>query len=209
MNFGILLFPQVEELDFAGPWEMLTLWSKLAGGPENCLLVAETKSPVLCAKGLSVNPHVDFTDCPQLDYLLVPGGIGARTAVNNQVLVDFVAGQSRNCKAVLSVCTGVFILHAAGLLSGKQAATHWVALDRLRALGDVQVVEQRYVRDGNIWTSAGISAGMDMVLAFIAESAGEEAAGQVQSQAEYYPAQVRYGDFELQTRAPAYLRTRR
>ena len=206
MNFGILLFPQVEELDFAGPWEMLTLWSRHAGGPENCLLVAETKSPVSCAKGLSVNPQVSFANCPHLDYLLVPGGIGARTQVNNPVLVNFVASQARNSKAVLSVCTGAFILHAAGLLSGKKATTHWVALERLRALGDVQVVERRYVRDGDIWTSAGISAGMDMMLAFIASVSGEAAAGQVQSHAEYYPAATRYGDFEKQGQAPAYLK---
>ena len=206
MNFGVLLFPQVEELDFAGPWELLTMWSKVAGGPENCLLVAETISPVICSKGMSVNPQVSFEECPKLDYLLVPGGIGARTQVNNRVLVEFVAGQARHCQAVLSVCTGAFILHAAGLLSGKQATTHWVALDRLRALGDVQVVEERYVRDGNIWTSAGIAAGMDLMLAFIASVSGEAAAGLVQSHAEYYPASTRYGDFEKQAQAPAYLR---
>ncbi len=206
MNFGILVFNQAEELDFAGAWEMLALWSKVAGGPENCLLVAETKSPVTCAQGLSVNPHVSFKDCPKLDYLLVPGGIGARTQVNNRILVDFVASQGRHCKAVLSVCTGSFILHAAGLLSGKKATTHWGSLERLRALDDVQVVEQRFVHDGNIWTSAGISAGMDLMLAFIADVAGAAAAGQVQSQAEYYPAMNRYGDFERQKQAPAYLK---
>ena len=206
MNFGILIFNQVEELDFAGPWEVLTLWSKVAGGPENCLIVSETKSAVTCAKGLSVNPHVSFEECPKLDYLLVPGGIGARTQVNNRILVDFVANQGQHCQAVLSVCTGSFILHAAGLLSGKKATTHWGSLERLRALGNVQVVEERYVRDGNVWTSAGISAGMDLMLAFIASVSGETAAGQVQSQAEYYPAMNRYGDFERQKQAPAYLK---
>ncbi|MGA9855824.1 MAG: DJ-1/PfpI family protein [Gammaproteobacteria bacterium] len=206
MNFGILVFDQVEELDFAGPWEMLTMWSKVAGGPENCLIASETKSPVTCSKGLSVNPHVSFKDCPRLDYLLVPGGIGARQQVNNRVLTDFVAAQAQNCKTVLSVCTGAFILHAAGLLSGKKATTHWSALERLRALGDVQVVEQRFVRDGRIWTSAGISAGMDLMLAFIADVAGIDAAGQVQFQAEYYPAVTRYGGFENHDQAPAYLK---
>ena len=206
MNFGILIFNQVEELDFAGPWEMLTLWSKVADGPENCLIVGETKSAVTCAKGLSVNPHVSFEECPKLDYLLVPGGIGARTQVNNRILVDFVANQGQHCQAVLSVCTGSFILHAAGLLSGKKATTHWGSLERLRALDDVQVVEQRFVHDGNVWTSAGISAGMDLMLAFIASVSGETAAGQVQSQAEYYPATNRYGDFERQEQAPAYLK---
>ena len=209
MNFGILVFPQVEELDFAGPWEMLTMWSKVAGGPENCLIVSETKSPVTCSKGLSVNPHVSFEDCPRLDYLLVPGGIGARQQVNNLVLTDFVTGQARHCKAVLSVCTGAFILHAAGLLSGKKATTHWNSLERLRALGDVQAMEQRFVRDGNIWTSAGISAGMDLMLAFIADISGEETAGQVQFHAEYYPATTRYGGFENREEAPAYLKTNR
>ena len=206
MNFGILVFNQVEELDFVGPWEMLTMWGKVADGPENCLIVSQSREPVTCAKGLSINPHVSFVDCPKLDYLLVPGGQGTRQEVNNAVLVEFVASQAKNCKAVLSVCTGSFILHAAGLLSGKTATTHWGSLERLRALGDVQVVEQRFVRDGNVWSSAGVSAGIDLMLAFIASVAGEAVAGKVQWQAEYYPASTRYGDFAYQAQAPAYIK---
>jgi transcriptional regulator GlxA family with amidase domain len=162
--------------------------------------------PVVCAKGLSINPHASFASCPPLDYLLVPGGQGTRQEVNNQALLDFVAGQAKGCKAVLSVCTGVFILHAAGLLSGKKATTHWAALERLRVLGDVTVVEERFVRDGNIWSSAGISAGTDLMLAFIADVHGEETAGKVQFQSEYYPSSVRYGGFEKHPQAPAYIR---
>src|SRR6266581_1013120 len=105
MNFGVLVFNQVEELDFAGPWEMLTMWSKVANGPERCLVVAQTMEPVVCAKGLSINPHASFASCPPLDYLLVPGGQGTRQEVNNKTLLDFVAGQAKSCKAVLSVCT--------------------------------------------------------------------------------------------------------
>ena len=206
MNFGILVFNQVEELDFVGPWEMLTMWGKVADGPENCLVVSQSDEPITCAKGLSINPHVSFADCPKLDYLLVPGGQGTRQEVNNTVLVDFVASQAKNCKAVLSVCTGSFILHAAGLLSGKTATTHWGSLERLRALGDVQVVEQRFVRDGNVWSSAGVSAGIDLMLAFIASIAGETVAGKVQFQAEYYPASTKYGGFENQAQAPAYIK---
>ena len=206
MNFGILVFNQVEELDFVGPWEMLTMWQKVADGPKNCLVVSQSLEPVTCAKGLSINPHVCFADCPKLDYLLVPGGQGTRQEVNNAVLVEFVASQAKNCKAVLSVCTGSFILHAAGLLSGKTATTHWGSLERLRALGDVQVVEQRFVRDGNVWSSAGVSAGIDLMLAFIASVAGEAVAGEVQFQAEYYPASTRYGGFESQAQAPAYIK---
>jgi len=206
MNFGILVFKQVEELDFVGPWEMLTMWKKNAGGPENCIIVGQSLEPVICAKGLSINPHASFVTCPPLDYLLVPGGQGTRTEVDNPVLIDFVARQAKHCKAVLSVCTGSFVLHAAGLLSGRKATTHWGSLDRLRALGDVTVVEQRYVQDGNIWSSAGVSAGTDLMLAFIASVAGEAAAGKVQFASEYYPSSVKYGGFENHAQAPAYVR---
>ena len=207
MNFGVLLFNQVEELDFVGPWEMLTMWKMVAGGPENCLLVAESSGPVICAKGMSVNPHVTLAECPPLDYLLVPGGQGTRQEVDNPVLTAFVSKQAERCRAVLSVCTGSFILHAAGLLSGKKATTHWGSLERLRALGDVVVVEERFVQDGRIWSSAGVSAGVDLMLAFIANTAGEEAAGKVQFASEYYPSAVKYGGFERHAQAPGYIRS--
>lgn len=206
MNFGILVFDQVEELDFAGPWEMLTMWSKFAYGPGRCLIVGQSREPITCAKGLSINPHVSFADCPALDYLLVPGGQGTRKEVGNPVLIEFVASQAKHCRAVLCVCTGAFLLHAAGLLSGKKATTHWGSLERLRALGDVTVVEQRWVRDGSVWSSAGVSAGTDLMLAFIASVAGEEAAGTVQFAAEYYPSDVKYGGFENHAQAPAYIK---
>jgi len=208
MNFGIIVFDQAEELDFIGPWEMLTLWSRRAGGPEHCLIVAQTLAPVTCAKGLSINPHVAFADCPALDYLLVPGGQGTRREVDNPVLVEFIATQAKNCRAVLSVCTGAFVLHAAGLLSGRKATTHWASLDRLRALADVEVIEQRFVQDGPVWTAAGVSAGTDLMLAFIAHAASPETAGLVQFHAEYYPTAIQYGGFENHAQAPAYIKSR-
>jgi transcriptional regulator GlxA family with amidase domain len=206
MNFGILVFPDVEELDFIGPWEMLGMWGKFAGGPEQRLIVAQSLGQVTCAKGLSVNPHMSFQQCPQLDFLLVPGGQGTRHEVDNPVLTDFISRQARQCKAVLSVCTGAFLLHGAGLLSGKRATTHWNSLDRLRALEDVTVVEERFVRDGNVWSSAGVSAGIDLMLALIADIAGEEIAGKVQFAAEYYPSAKRYGAAHESPMAPHYLK---
>ena len=206
MNFGIVVFNQVEELDFVGPWEMLTMWSKFAKGPEKCLVVSQFLEPVICAKGLSINPHVSFSNCPPLDYLLVPGGEGTRLESSNPEMLKFVSSQAANCKAVLSVCTGSFVLYAAGLLAGKKATTHWGSLARLRALGDIEVVEQRFVNDGNVWSSAGVSAGTDLMLAFIASVAGEEAAGKVQFAAEYYPSSVKYGGFEKNPQAPSYIR---
>lgn len=206
MNLGILIFPDVEELDFAGPWEMAGMWNKLSGMPERRLIVAQSSAPVTCAKGLSVVPHVTFEQCPQLDVLLVPGGQGTRKEEENLALINFISEQAKNCKAVLSVCTGAFLLHRAGLLSGKRATTHWASLVRLRALGDIAVVEERLVRDGNIWTSAGVSAGIDLMLAFIADIADEETAGKVQLACEYYPSARRYGAAHRSPMAPGYLK---
>ena len=156
-------------------------------------MVAENPAPVICSKGMSINPHVTFADCPPLDFLLVPGGEGTQREVNNPSLIQFVAEQAKHCKAVLSVCTGTFILHRAGLLSNRRATTHWASLQKLRDLGDVEVVEDRIVRDGNIWTSAGISAGIDLALAFIEYMTDEKTAGKIQLGAEYYPSGRSYG----------------
>jgi transcriptional regulator GlxA family with amidase domain len=206
MNFGFLLFPDLEELDLVGPWEMISMWSKYAGGPQKCLMVAETQAPVTCTNGMILTPHASFDDVSQLDYLLIPGGFGTRSQVKNERLIGFVAKQAQHCRAILSVCTGSFILHAAGLLYGKKATTHWSSLKALRDQGDVEVVEERFVTDGNLWISSGVSAGMDLALEFIKQEAGEETAGKVQSLAEYYPSGKLYGSFHRDPNAPGYLR---
>jgi len=206
MIFGFLLFQDVEELDFIGPWEIIGMWSKSFGGPEQCLLISQTGEIITCAKGLKVIPHTSFENCPPLDYLLIPGGQGTRKEVDNKDLIAFVNKQGVSCRQILSVCTGSFILHAAGFLKGKKATTHWRSLERLRQLSDVTVVEQRFVQDGNIWTAAGVSAGIDLALALIADQAGEDIAGKVQLAVEYYPNQLRYGNIHLGTETPAYLR---
>jgi transcriptional regulator GlxA family with amidase domain len=189
MNFGILIFPGVEELDFVGPWEMISTWERMASGPR-CKIIAQESRVIECAKGLWVTPHHSFENCPPLDYLLVPGGPGTGKEVTNNVLLDFIKKQAAGCQAILSVCTGAFILHAAGLLTGLHATTHRNSLNRLRAFGDVKVVEERYVRDGKIWTSAGVSAGMDLSLAFIEAISGSKIAEQVREWTEYYPSFV-------------------
>ena len=206
-RFGILLFPGVEELDAVGPWEMATLWARQPSGPEQCLLIAQGEAPITCAKGLVLLPHASFTAAPPLDVLLVPGGLGTRTEVGNTELIAYIRRQSGSCRAVLSVCTGAFLLHAAGLLSGGRATTHWASLDRLRALGDVEVVEERFVRSGAVWTSAGISSGLDLMLRFIAETAGEDVAAKVQLESEYFPASRIYGDAASSGQGSAYFRT--
>lgn len=206
MKFGFLVFPGLEELDLIGPWEMISLWGKSLQGPETCLMVAQSREPVTCAKGMSLNPHVAFNECPQLDYLLVPGGQGTRQQVDNEILIRFVAEQAKGCEAVLSVCTGAFILHRAGLLAGRRATTHWASLARLAELGDIKVCPERVVRDGHIWTAAGVSAGIDLALAFIEAVAGEAVAGKIQLGAEYYPSGRFFGTLHLGPQAPAYLK---
>jgi transcriptional regulator GlxA family with amidase domain len=191
-SFGFLVFDQFEDLDLVGPWEMIALWSKHYGGPEETCIISETGKLITSTKGLSIQPHYSFEQAPSLDYLLVPGGQGTRKEISNTHLLSFIKTQSAHCQHILSVCTGAFLLHAAGLLDGKKATTHWASMERFREFKEVEVVEQRFVRDGNIWTSAGVSAGIDLALAFIAAIAGDTIAGKVQLHAEYYPLNTIY-----------------
>jgi transcriptional regulator GlxA family with amidase domain len=209
MAFGFLLFPGLEELDLVGPWEMFSIWRASAGGPEDCLMVAENLETVSCAKGMLLKPHVDFATCPDLRFLLVPGGQGTRAAAENEALVRFVAQRGSRCDAALSVCTGAFILHRAGFLAGRRATTHWSALPCLRELGDVDVVEERVVRDGKVWTGAGVTAGIDLALALIESVAGEQTAARVQLSAEYYPSPGLLKRVPRESAGPAYLRPSR
>lgn len=169
-------------------------------------MVSQYGSVITCAKGLKVVTDYSFEKCPPLDYLLIPGGEGTRKEIDNKEIISFVQKQSKTCKQLLSVCTGVFILQAAGLLKGKKVTTHWASRSRLRQFPDMTVVDERIVRDGNIWTAAGVSSGIDLALAFIADQAGEEIAGKVQLATEYYPSSVKYGHAHLLPEAPGYLK---
>lgn len=205
MMFGFLMFPGFEELDLVGPWEMATMWHAYAGGPA-CVTVAKTPGPVRAAKGLALASEYGFADCPPLDYLLVPGGFAAFDVMRDGETLDFLRTRGATARAVLSVCTGSFILAAAGLLlPGMHGTTHWKALAQLRTMG-IDIIEQRWVQDGAVWSSAGVSAGIDLLLAFIAHEAGEEAAGIVQLNAEYYPDARHFGSTHHDPRAPAYIR---
>ena len=179
---------------------------KFYGGPGQRVVIAQSEQPIVCANGLSVNPHVTFATCPPLDYLLVPGGRGSRREVDNPAFIDFIRRQAGGCKAVLSVCTGAFLLERAGLLTNRKATTHWGELPKLRKIAHLDIVEERFVRTGNVWVGAGVSAGTDLALAFIASEAGEEVASQVQFFAEYYPSSRRYGRAHQDPQAPAYVR---
>jgi transcriptional regulator GlxA family with amidase domain len=183
-RIGILLFPDVEVLDFAGPWEVFGMLAPRAN--LEVLAVAESGEAVRSAQALRFMPDTTLKDCPQLDVIIVPGGAGTR-GERIAPVVDFVREQADGAEVVASVCTGAFVLHSAGLLKGKRATTHWGSWDRLRQAG-VDVSEERYVREGKIWTSAGVSAGIDMSLAIVGELYGEDLAKRVQLGMEYDPA---------------------
>ena len=190
-KLGFLLFNQFEDLDFFGPWEILSLWSQQFNGPE-LFLISEHTGQVSSIRGLSIQTTTTFEQCPTLDFLLVPGGQGTRKEVSNHTLINFIKRQALQAQHILSVCTGAFLLQAAGLLENKHATTHWASINRLREFPKVHVLESRFVRDNNIWTSAGVSAGIDLSLAFVAAIAGNETAGNIQLYAEYYPSTIIY-----------------
>lgn len=206
LSCGFVLFPGVEELDFVGPWELFAMWSVYADGPGTRMMVAQSREPITCAKGMIVVPHASFEEAPSFDILVVPGGYSVFDEVRNERLLQFLATQISGAKHVLSICSGTFLLHAAGVLRHRRAATNWKVLQRLRELGDVELVEERWTRDGDIWTGGGVSAGIDLTLAFIAAVAGEDVASSVQLHAEYYPSGRIYGDRHVRPDAPAYLR---
>lgn len=183
---GIVLFPDVEELDFVGPLEALGAMAFIDRGWQ-VVTIAEAGGSVRARHGLSVNVDHSFADAPPLDVLLVPGGQGTRQEMNNPRMIDFVREVGANAQYVTSVCTGAFILHRAGFLTGRRATTHWGSLERLRGLGDVEVVEERFVQDGNVITAAGVSAGIDMALYLASLLTDRQTAQNVQKLMEYYP----------------------
>jgi transcriptional regulator GlxA family with amidase domain len=185
---GILIFDEAEELDFVGPWEVFTTAAAL--NPDNRVsLVAQEQRPVACAKGMRVLPDYTFADAPALDVVLVPGGIGTQREVDNPLLIDWLRRVGQRCTWVTSVCTGALLLHAAGLAKGKRVTTHWRFIETLRALPDITVLEHtRYVRDGNVLTAAGVSAGIDMALWLVGQLHGIDCARTVQRWMEYDPA---------------------
>lgn len=184
---GILLFDGAEELDFVGPWEVFTM-SREVGADDRVVTIAQRSDPVRCAKGLRVLPDHAFQDAPELDVVLVPGGIGTRTEAENPVLLEWLRKSAEHCTWVISVCTGSLLLSEAGLVSGKRITTHWAFVDALRARTDAEVLEKvRYVRDGKVVTAAGVSAGIDMALWLTGQIHGVEHARTVQRWMEYDP----------------------
>lgn len=192
-TIGILLFDGAEELDFVGPWEVFTASAMLherAGAPADTVVtIAATADPVQCAKGLRVLPDHTVEDHPPLDIVLVPGGQGTRREVDNADLMAWLATVGASAQWVTSVCTGSLLLWGSGLAKGRRVATHFTFEDALERRGDVTVVrDARWVRDGNVVSSQGVSAGIDMALWLTGQIHGRDHARSTQRYIQYEPA---------------------
>ena len=184
-NIGILIFNRAEELDFIGPLEIFGMTAKLRPNSLQPFTVQQEGKEVEAVNGLRVIPDYSFQDCPKLDIILIPGGIGSRNEMKNSQTLNFVKRAAESCDLLLSVCTGALILAAAGILYDKRATTHLEALNELKAFPKVTVDHQRYIRDGKVITSAGVSAGIDMALYVIKELYGSTLCTDVARRMEY------------------------
>ncbi|RON38075.1 dimethylglycine dehydrogenase [Pseudomonas frederiksbergensis] len=181
LQIGFLLFPQVQQLDLTGPYDVL------ASLPDvKVHLIWKDLVPVTASTGLVLKPTTTFDDCPALDVICIPGGSGVGPLMEDEVTLAFIKAQAANARYVTSVCTGSLVLGAAGLLQGKRATTHWAYHDFLAPLGAIPV-KDRVVRDGNLFTGGGITAGIDFALTLAAELFDKDIAQVIQLQLEYAP----------------------
>jgi len=180
-HIGLLLFPEITQLDLTGPYEVFIKFPDA-----KVHLIWKTREPVTAGGGMQIMPTVTFADCPQLDLVCVPGGAGMNPLLNDAETLDFIRRQAKGARYVTSVCTGALVLGAAGLLKGKRAATHWMSREMLSAFGATPVAE-RVVTDGNIITGGGVTAGIDFALTVAAQAFGEELAQAIQLGIEYDP----------------------
>ena len=190
MNIGVALFEGAEELDWAGPWEVLAAWAlQWPDDGVHVFTLAREDRPVTCAKGLRVLPDETWETAPPLDVLVYPGGRGTRRELQDEAVLDWIRDLAAGDTVVASVCTGSLVLAAAGLLDGKPATTHWGSLELLPTLGrEIEVrPDDRFVDNGNVLTAAGVSAGIDMALHLVARLHSTERAREVRRYIQYDP----------------------
>jgi transcriptional regulator GlxA family with amidase domain len=187
-TLAILIFDDVEVLDFCGPFEVFSIANRFTDPPAfKVVTVAEKAGPLVTRGGLGVNPHHRLGDCPRPDLFLVPGGQGTRKEMHNAALIDWIRQSAEKAELILSVCTGALLLARAELLDGLEATTHHGAIDLLRETAPKTAVhpDRRFVDNGRVVCSAGIAAGIDMSLHVVARLLGEEVADRTARQMEY------------------------
>ena len=192
-RLGIVVFDEVEVLDFCGPFEVFSVarfneeQRREELSPFEVLLVAQFDRPITTTGGMKVLPDITFDDCPPLDILVVPGGWGTRSEMKNETLLSFIRTHAAHVEILASVCTGALVLGSAGLLDGLRATTHWRSLQMMQELFPKVMVdaESHVVEQGKIITSAGISAGIDMALRVVSRYFGETIAHSTAKHMEY------------------------
>lgn len=190
---GIFIFNDIEVLDFCGPFEVLSVVREdetkrmETDSPFTVKLIAATNETVITRGGMKVLPDYDFASCPKLDILIVPGGMGTRKLMYDESVLKFVQQKANEVELLTSVCTGSLILANAKLLEGLNATTHWKSLQRMQEeFKNVKVsFDKHFVEDGNVISSAGISAGIDMALYIVKRYLGEEVAKATAKHMEY------------------------
>jgi len=190
MRIAIALFDGVEELDFAGPWEVLAYWAREVAADAEVFTVAASLDPVTAAKGLRVLPDRTWDDAGQIDVVIMPGGRGSRALLGaDEPLHDRLRALAAGGTLMTSVCTGALVYAAAGMLRGRPATTHWDNLDELAALDATIVIrpDARYVDDGDVITAAGVSAGIDMALHLVGRLDSADAARRTKREIQYDP----------------------
>ncbi len=182
LHIGLLVFPKVQQLDLTGPYDV---FASMPGVTVH--LVWKNLDPLLSSTGLSLLPTQTFDSCPDLDVICVPGGVGIDVLLEDAQTLAFIRQQATKAQYVTSVCTGALVLGAAGLLEGKRATTHWASHSLLEKFGAIPVHE-RVVRDGNLMTGGGVTAGIDFALTLISEIFDADTSQAIQLQIEYAPA---------------------
>jgi len=196
INVGIFVFDEVEVLDFAGPFEVFSRTRLLKGAesrrsndsaPFNPFTVSIDTKPLIATGGLKIIADYTFNNFPKIDILIVPGGYGTRTLLNNEILLKWIKAVSDKANITASVCTGSLLLAKAGLLEGKRATTHWGAIEALKSISkDIQVITERRVVNDEIITSAGVSSGIDMAFMIVENLYGEEVASDTSKYIEFH-----------------------
>lgn len=185
LKIGVLIFPQVEEMDFVGPFEVLNYINKLQPNSTEVFLVAEKPEVIQAFNGMKIVPDYSLETCPALDILVVPGGKGRFEAMHNPRIREFVLNQAKHTKYMTSVCTGAFILAEAGLLNGKKATTYHTALAELQTYNTIAVSQTKVVQDGNIITAAGVTSGLELGFYVLKLLFGSDLAKEVADKIEY------------------------
>jgi len=189
MRIAIAVFEGAEELDFAGPWEVLAAWRFLYPDDVQVVMVGDGTAPVTCAKGMRVIPDVSWEDLGDVDVLVYPGGRGTRAQVGDEEVRKRIRALAQRGTLMTSVCTGALVYADAGLLDGRPATTYWSAFDELLPLGrDIEPrPDDRFVDDRDVITAAGVSAGIDMALHLVARLGSPERAREVRQYIQYDP----------------------